>query len=94
MPYQMRHVYNQFVIRCERRDELKTYLQQQGVGTEVYYPLPLHLQPCYADLGYGEGSMPVSERASKEVLALPIHADLPGEDIRYICDLLRSFYAI
>ena len=92
-PYQTRHVYNQFVIRCERRDELKAYLQQHGVGTEVYYPLSLHLQPCYADLGYAEGSMPVSERASKEVLALPIHADLPDEDVAYVCDLIRSFYA-
>jgi dTDP-4-amino-4,6-dideoxygalactose transaminase len=91
--YQTRHVYNQFVIRCERREELKTYLQQHGVATEVYYPLALHLQPCYAGLGYAEGSMPISERASKEVLALPIHADLPEEDIAYICDLLRSFYA-
>jgi len=93
-PYQTRHVYNQFVLRCERRDELKAYLQQHGVGTEVYYPLSLHLQPCYADLGYPEGSMPVSERASKEVLALPIHADLPDEDIGYICDLIRSFYMV
>lgn len=92
-PYQTRHVYNQFVIRCPRRDELKNYLQQHGVGTEIYYPLSLHLQPCYADLGYREGSMPVSERASQEVLALPIHADLPEEDIAYICDLLGSFYA-
>ena len=92
-PYQTRHVYNQFVIRCPRRDELKAYLQKQGVGTEVYYPLSLHLQPCYADLGYAEGSMPVSEQASKEVLALPVHADLAEEDISYICELVRSFYA-
>lgn len=92
-PYQTRHVYNQFVIRCPRRDELKAYLQQHGVGTEVYYPLSLHLQPCYSDLGYREGSMPESERASKEVLALPVHADLPDEDIVYVCDLIRSFYA-
>lgn len=91
-PYQTRHVYNQFVIRCARRDELKVYLQQHGVGTEIYYPLPLHLQACYADLGYTEGSMPVSERASQEVLALPIHGDLPDEDIAYICDLIHLFY--
>jgi dTDP-4-amino-4,6-dideoxygalactose transaminase len=91
-PYQTRHVYNQFVIRCARRDELKTYLQQHGVGTEVYYPLPLHLQPCYAGLGYSAGSMPISERASREVLALPIHADLQGDDIDYICELIREFY--
>jgi dTDP-4-amino-4,6-dideoxygalactose transaminase len=92
-PYQTRHVYNQFVIRGPRRDELKTYLQQHGVGTEVYYPLCLHLQPCYAGLGYQQGSMPESERASREVLALPIHADLTDEDIVYICQLIRSFYA-
>lgn len=91
-PYQTRHVYNQFVIRCARRDELKAYLQRHGVGTEIYYPLPLHLQACYADLGYTEGSMPVSERASEEVLALPIHGDLPDEDIAYICDLIHLFY--
>jgi dTDP-4-amino-4,6-dideoxygalactose transaminase len=91
-PYQTRHVYNQFVIRCDRRDELKDYLQQHGVGTEIYYPLSLHLQPCYADLGYESSSMPVSERTSKEVLALPIHAGLTDDDIAYICDLIRSFY--
>jgi len=91
-PYQTRHVYNQFVIRGPRRDELKTYLQQHGVGTEVYYPLCLHLQPCYAGLEYQQGSMPESERASREVLALPIHADLTDEDIVYICHLIRSFY--
>jgi dTDP-4-amino-4,6-dideoxygalactose transaminase len=91
--YQTRHVYNQFVIRCPRRDDLKAYLQQHGVGTEVYYPLSLHQQPCYADLGYADGSMPVSEQAAKEVLALPIHADVSDEDILYICDLINSFYA-
>ena len=91
-PYQTRHVYNQFVIRTPRRDELKAHLQQHGIGTEIYYPLPLHLQPCYADLGYAEGSIPESECASKEVLALPIHAELPGEDIDYTCDVIRSFH--
>lgn len=91
-PYQTRHVYNQFVIRTPRRDELKAHLQQHGIGTEIYYPLPLHLQPCYADLGYAEGSIPESECASKEVLALPIHAELPGEDIEYTCDVIRSFH--
>ena len=91
--YQTRHVYNQFVIRADRRDELKAYLQQHGVGTEIYYPLSLHLQPCYASLGYQEGSMPESERASREVLALPIHADLAAEDIEYVSQLIRKFYA-
>lgn len=92
-PYQTRHVYNQFVIRAPRRDELKAFLQQHGVGTEIYYPLCLHVQPCYADLGYREGSLPESERASREVLALPIHADLATEDLEYVAHLIRSFYA-
>jgi dTDP-4-amino-4,6-dideoxygalactose transaminase len=91
-PYQTRHVYNQFVVRCPRRDELKTYLQKNGVGTEVYYPLPLHLQPCYAELGYREGSMPESEAAARDVLALPIHADLTDEDIAWVCELIGDFY--
>ena len=89
--YQTRHVYNQFVIRTPRRDELKAYLQQNGIGTEVYYPLSLHVQPCYESLGYREGDMPESERASREVLALPIHADLATDDIEYVCDRIRSF---
>jgi dTDP-4-amino-4,6-dideoxygalactose transaminase len=90
-PYQTRHVYNQFVIRSPRRDELKAHLQQHGVGTEIYYPLALHLQPCYASLGYPEGSMPESENASREVLALPIHAGLSDDDIQYVCDRIASF---
>ncbi|MFN3323456.1 MAG: DegT/DnrJ/EryC1/StrS family aminotransferase [Bryobacteraceae bacterium] len=92
-PYQTRHVYNQFVIRSERRDELKPYLESHGVGTEIYYPLPLHLQPCFACLGYREGDFPESERAAREVLALPCHPELTPEDIRRICDLIRSFPA-
>lgn len=90
-PYQTRHVYNQFVIRSPRRDELKAHLQQNGIGTEIYYPLSLHVQPCYESLGYREGDMPESERASREVLALPVHADLAAGDIEYVCECIRSF---
>jgi len=93
-PYQTRHVYNQFVVRCPNRDALRDYLKQHGVATEVYYPLPLHLQPCYKDLGYREGDFPVSEQAAREVLALPVHPGLSAEDIEYICHLVRSFYAL
>jgi dTDP-4-amino-4,6-dideoxygalactose transaminase len=90
-PYQTRHVYNQFCIVAPRRDELQAYLKN-GVGTEVYYPLPLHLQVCFADLGYKQGDFPVSERLAKESLALPVHSELAEDDLDYVCSLIRSFY--
>lgn len=91
--YQTRHVYNQFVIRCSNRDGLQVYLRSQGVGSEVYYPLPLHLQPCFADLGYKKGDFPVSEKLAAASLALPVHAELAAEDVDYICHCIRSYYA-
>ena len=91
--YQTRHVYNQFVIRCPQRDALQAYLKTHGIGSEVYYPLPLHLQPCYADLGYKLGDFPISEKLASESLALPVHSELAEDDIDYICDSIGSFYA-
>jgi len=90
--YQTRHIYNQFVIRCPRRDELQAFLREYGVGSEVYYPLPLHLQECFSSLGYKAGDFPVSERLSGETLALPIHSELSREDIEYVCERICSFY--
>jgi len=91
-PYQTSHVYNQFVIRCTRRDELRAFLAESGVGTEVYYPLPLHLQPALASYGYRAGDFPVSEQLAKEVLALPIFAELTEEEITAVAGLIRQFY--
>jgi len=91
--YQTRHVYNQFVIRGANRDGLQAHLKAQGIGSEIYYPLPLHLQPCYADLGYKKGDFPVSEKLAAESLALPVHSELSSEDVEYICDSIRAFYA-
>ena len=92
-PYQTRHIYNQFVIRCRDRNGLQVNLKEAGVGTEVYYPMPLHLQKCFADLGYKAGDFPISEKLAEEVLALPANPDVSGEDIRYICRTLAAFYA-
>jgi dTDP-4-amino-4,6-dideoxygalactose transaminase len=90
-PWQTRHVYNQFVVRSANRDGLKAFLQENGVGSEVYYPLSLHLQPCFKSLGYAEGDFPESEKASRETLALPVHSAMREEDIEYVCDLLLEF---
>jgi len=91
-PYQTRHIYNQFVIRTPQRDSLRDHLKQHGIGSEVYYPLPLHLQTCFAHLGYKAGDFPVSERLAAESLALPIHSELSVDDIGYICRTMQSFF--
>jgi len=86
------HVFNQYVIRTPHRDELKAYLAQHGVGTMIYYPSPLHTQPCFADLNYQEGDFPVTEQACREVLALPVHPELSDEDFDYIVDHITTFF--
>jgi dTDP-4-amino-4,6-dideoxygalactose transaminase len=91
--YQTRHIYNQFVIRSANRNSLQSHLREQGIGTEVYYPIPLHLQPCYAFLGHKTGDFPVSEKLATESLALPVHSELPADDLEYVCDTIRTFYA-
>jgi dTDP-4-amino-4,6-dideoxygalactose transaminase len=91
--YQTRHIFHQFVIRCSRdRDGLQQHLKSQGIGSEVYYPISLHEQPCFADLGYKRGDFPVSEQLAKSVLALPIHSDLTESQIEYACKSIADFY--
>lgn len=91
-PYQTRHIYNQFVVRTEQRDRLQKHLADAGIGTEIYYPLPLHLQQCFADLGYGPSDFPVSERFAQEALALPIFPELANDDLNYICESIEQFF--
>jgi dTDP-4-amino-4,6-dideoxygalactose transaminase len=86
------HVYNQYVLRAQDRDRLKQFLKDEGIGTEVYYPLSLHLQDCFKYLGYKNGDFPESERASNEALAIPIYPELEEEAQRYVVERIAAFY--
>ncbi len=86
-----RMIYNQYTIRHKKRDELERYLHAKKIGNAIYYPVPLHLQKCFAYLGYAEGDCPESEKAAKEVLSIPIYAELSLDQKQYIVDTLNAF---
>ncbi len=87
-----RHIYNQYVLRTGRRDDLKAFLGERGVGSAIYYPLSLHQQTCFEYLGYREGQFPESERAARETLSIPVNPDLRSDEREYVADQVRAFY--
>jgi dTDP-4-amino-4,6-dideoxygalactose transaminase len=86
------HVFHQYVIRAPRRDALRQYLTERRIGSEIYYPLPLHLQTSLAGLGYKAGDFPASEAAAAEVLALPMYAELRDDEQQTVVDAIAAFY--
>ncbi|MCP2519290.1 DegT/DnrJ/EryC1/StrS family aminotransferase [SCandidatus Aminicenantes bacterium Aminicenantia_JdfR_composite] len=86
------HIFNQYTIRAKERDKLREFLKENSIGTEIYYPIPLHLQKCFQYLGYKKGDFPVSEEASKSVLSLPIYPELSNEQKEYVIEKIKEFY--
>ncbi len=86
------HIFHQYTIRVPRRDELQDYLKEQGVATMIYYPKPLHLQPVFSELGYKEGDLPVTEKACKEAISLPMFPELKSEQQEYVIKMISQFY--
>jgi dTDP-4-amino-4,6-dideoxygalactose transaminase len=86
------HIFHQYVIRVRERDKLREFLKERGVGSEIYYPVPLHLQNCFAYLGCAKGDLPESERAANEVLALPMFAELEEDEQRQVVEAIAEFY--
>jgi dTDP-4-amino-4,6-dideoxygalactose transaminase len=90
---QAHHVFHQYVIRARRRDDLRQFLADRKIDTEVYYPIPLHLQPVFAYLGYSEGDLPESERAAREVIALPMFPELTEDEQQWVVESIAEFYS-
>jgi dTDP-4-amino-4,6-dideoxygalactose transaminase len=87
------HIYHQYVIRAKKRDQLKAFMSERGIGTQIYYPVPLHLQQCFAYVGYAPGDLPETEAAAAEVLALPMFAELREDEQQYVVETIAEFYS-
>ncbi|MEE9190994.1 MAG: DegT/DnrJ/EryC1/StrS family aminotransferase, partial [Candidatus Aerophobetes bacterium] len=97
VPYQVPsalHTFCAYTIRAHQRDRLRDCLTKKGVGTRVYYPLPLHLQEVYARLGYKKGDLPVSEKACQEVISLPMYPELKEEQIEFVVREIKNFFSL
>lgn len=90
---QAHHIYHQYVVRAERRDDLREFLAAKGVGSEIYYPVPLHMQECFVYLGYREGDLPEAEKAAREVLALPMFPELTSDEQAQVVNAIAEFYS-
>jgi len=90
--YENRHIFHQYVVRVPERDRLRQFLTEEGIGTDIYYPLPLHLQECYSFLKYRRGDFPISEKASEETLALPIYPELTEDQQTIVVERIKAFY--
>jgi dTDP-4-amino-4,6-dideoxygalactose transaminase len=90
---QAHHIYHQYVVRVQKRDQLRDFLKERGVGSEVYYPVPLHLQKCFSYLGYGQGDLPEAEQAALDVLALPIFPELEEFEQRHVVESIAEFFS-
>ena len=88
-----RHIFNQFILRVPQRDDLIVHLRSKNIGCEIYYPVALHNQECFAYLNYGDGDFPVSEQAAKDTIAIPIYPELTAAQKKYVVDSIREFYA-
>ncbi|HYK82971.1 MAG TPA: DegT/DnrJ/EryC1/StrS family aminotransferase [Gemmatimonadales bacterium] len=86
------HIFHQYTLRVERRDALQAHLKSRGIASAIYYPVPLHLQPCFRHLGYQAGQLPETERAAREVVSLPVYPELTREQLDYVIDAIRGFY--
>jgi len=86
------HIFHQYTLRVERRDELQAHLKAKGIGCAIYYPVPLHLQECFRHLGYQRGRLPEAERAALEVISLPVYPELTREQLDYVIAAIRGFY--
>lgn len=90
---QAHHIFHQYVVRAKQRDELRVFLSQRNIGSEIYYPVPLHLQPAFAYLGYSQGDFPIAEQAASEVLALPMFPELREDEQKYVVENIADFYS-
>lgn len=86
------HIYNQYKIRVEKRDALREFMKKHEIGTEIYYPVPFHLQECFADLGYKKGDFPISEFSANTSIALPIYPELTDEQLQYVVSVIKKFF--